>query len=78
MTPDHHFTAHLEAFGEPRTIPGGWDLSGMLAPRPSSDGSGHTPDPEPRLPTQPQTPASPEALDHVNGYPRHWNLTCLV
>jgi hypothetical protein len=65
MPTDYHFTAHLEAFGEPRTIPGGWDLSGMLAPRPP-EGDGHVPDPRPLHPTQPQMPATPEKFDRVH------------
>jgi hypothetical protein len=78
MIPDHHFTAHLEAFGEPRTIPDGWDLSGIYAPRPTSDGSGPAPDPEPRLPSQPQTPASPESFSRVDSFPPRWDLSSLV
>jgi hypothetical protein len=78
MTHDHHFTSHLEAFGEPRTIPGGWDLSGMLAPRPVANGAGPAPDPEPRLPVQPQTPATPEAFSRIDAFPRCWDLSSLV
>lgn len=85
MKADHFFTQHLEPFGEPRTMPGGWDLS-SLDDCPSAPDGHHPPAPDRHAPAiskhgaamPVQFAASPEAFLPVSTFPDHWDLSDLL
>ncbi len=78
MKPDHFFTQHLEPFGEPRTIPGGWDLAGMETRPPSNEGGLLPGDCSASRPEIPQHEAPMEKFPKVGTMPACWDLSHLL
>lgn len=78
MKPDYFFTQHLEPFGEPRTIPGGWDLSGMNTHQPKMGGEPQQPAQTVGQPEKPQTEAPAEKFPKVSTMPACWDLSHLL